>query len=257
VNCNKNIKFGRLFFELGQFDCGFLATGHYALVEKSGSRWLLKKAIDQKKDQSYVLFSLDQEILSRVFFPLGALTKNEVREIALTRNLVNAKKGESQDICFVPDGDYGNFIEAYTGKSYPRGDILDLEGKVLGSHRGLIRYTLGQRRGLGVAVNEPIYVCAKDIKSNTVTLGPENALYSKTLAANNINFIACDNIEKPLRVMVKTRYLQAERPAWVVQTAADEMFIEFDEAQRALTPGQAAVLYDGDIVVGGGIIKTA
>ena len=257
VDCNRYVKFGRLFSELKQFDCPVLATGHYAQVEKSGSRWLLKKAADPKKDQSYVLFCLNQETLSGVYFPLGGLTKNEVREIAMSRNLVNAKKEESQDICFVPDGDYGNFIESYTGKRYPEGDILNIEGKVIGIHRGIIRYTLGQRRGLGVALNEPIYVNAKDIKYNTVTLGPESSLYSKTLKADRINLVACENLEKPMKVMVKTRYLQTERPAWAVQTGADEIRLDFDEAQRALTPGQAAVFYDGDIVVGGGIIKTA
>ena len=255
VTCNRFIKFGRLFSEISFLDCGSLATGHYAQVEKSGSRFLLKKAVDAKKDQSYVLFTLNQETLARICFPLGALTKKEVREIALMRNLVNAKKEESQDICFVPDGDYGAFIETYTGKYYPHGDILDPEGNVIGVHRGIVRYTLGQRRGLGVAMNHPIYVSAKDVTSNTVTLGPESSLYSKTLRAGNINLIACENLEKPLKVNVKTRYLQAERPAWVVQTGADEIRVDFDEAQRAITPGQAAVLYDGDIVVGGGIIK--
>ena len=256
VSCNRHIKFGQLFSAIKQFDCSYLATGHYAQVEKSGNRWLLKKAVDPKKDQSYVLFCLNQETLSRVYFPLGGLTKNEVREIALARNLANTEKQESQDICFVPDGDYGNFIETYTGKRYPHGDILDTSGKVVGTHRGIVRYTLGQRRGLGVALHEPIYVNAKDIKRNTVTLGPETALYSKTLIVDNINLITGDNLEKPMKVMVKTRYLQAERPAWAVQTGMDEIRVDFDEAQRALTPGQAAVFYDGDIVVGGGIIKT-
>jgi len=257
VECNLNIKFGRLFEELPQLDCGLLATGHYAQVEKSGSRWLLKKAADPKKDQSYVLFTLSQEVLSRVHFPLGALSKSEVREIASSRKLGNAKKGESQDICFVPDGDYANFIELYTGKHYPAGNILDPEGKILGAHRGIIRYTIGQRRGLGVALNTPVYVCAKDVIRNTVTLGSEENLYSKTLTAEKINLITCENLEKPLRVMVKTRYQQTERPALVRQTGTDELYVEFDEAQRAITPGQAAVLYDGDIVVGGGIIKSA
>ena len=255
VACNRNIKFGRLLSEICHLDCGALATGHYAQVEKSGSRWLLKKAIDQKKDQSYVLFSLDQEALARVCFPLGVLTKSEVREIAVSRNLTNAGKAESQDICFVPDGDYGAFMEAFTGKRYPHGNILNQEGTVIGSHRGIVRYTLGQRRGLGVAINRPLYVCAKDAQHNTVTLGPENSLYSKTLNAYRINLIACENMEKPLRVKVKTRYLQTEKPAWAVQTGDDEIRVDFDEAQRALTPGQAAVFYDGDIVIGGGIIK--
>jgi tRNA-specific 2-thiouridylase len=257
VECNRYIKFGRLFSEAGNLDCSSFATGHYAKVEKSGSRWLLKKAVDIKKDQSYVLFCLGQETLARTCFPLGELTKNEVREIAYTRKLVNVKRKESQDICFVPNGDYGVFMEAYTGKRYPHGDILDPAGRTIGRHRGIVRYTLGQRRGLGVALNEPLYVCAKDTERNTVTLGPESSLYSKALTAGRINLIACENLEKPMKLMVKTRYLQTERPALAQQTGVDEIRVEFDEAQRAITPGQAAVLYDGDIVVGGGIIKSA
>jgi len=256
VYCNRSIKFGCLFSRAGQLGCNCLATGHYAQTGKSGSRWLLKKAADQKKDQSYVLYTLSQEILAGICFPLGNLAKSEVREIARQRGFPNADKRESQDICFVPNGDYGAFIEQYTGKQYAAGDILDISGKVIGRHRGLVRYTLGQRRGLGVAANHPVYVAAKDTARNTVTLGPESALYSKTLIAESINLIACENLEKPMRVMVKTRYLQQEKPARAVQTGPDEIRIEFEEDQRAITPGQAAVLYDGDIVVGGGIIRS-
>jgi len=255
ISCNRYIKFGRLFSQIRQNGCEIFATGHYARTEKSGDRWLLRKAADLKKDQSYVLFSLGQEILAHTRFPLGNLSKNEVREIAEARGLLNAHKKDSQDICFIPDGNYGDFMERYTGKTYPPGDILDPEGKVIGRHTGIIRYTLGQRRGLGVAVNQPVYVCAKDLAGNTVTLGPENTLYSKTLTADRINLIACGSIDKPMRVSVKTRYLQQEHPAWAEQTADDEIRVEFDEAQRAITPGQAAVLYDGDLVVGGGIIR--
>ena len=257
VDCNRYIKFGRLFSRAQHLDCELLATGHYAQIEKSGSRCLLKKAADGKKDQSYVLYTLGQETLARIRFPLGSLTKKEVREIAEGRGLANAKKQDSQDICFVPEGDYGAFMEAYTGKRYPPGDILDIDGKVIGKHRGLVRYTLGQRRGLGVAANRPVYVIAKDTARNIITLGAEGALYSKTLTAGRINLIACETMEKPMRIMVKTRYLQEEKPAWAVQTAADEIRIEFDEGQRAITPGQSAVLYDGDIVIGGGIILPA
>jgi len=267
INCNRHVKFAVPFLKTElqsamqnpaeqTHDFDFFATGHYAQTEKSGSRWLLKKAVDFKKDQSYVLFSLGQEILAISCFPLGSLTKSEVKEIAATQGIINPHKPESQDICFVPGGDYGAFIEAYTGKSYPQGDILDMNGKIIGRHKGHIRYTLGQRRGLGVAANEPVYVCAKDTKDNTITLGPETALYSKTLYADRINFIACENLEKPMKLKVKTRYLQQEHSAWAVQTGPDEICVDFDEAQRAMTPGQAAVLYDGDIVVGGGIIHS-
>ena len=255
VYCNKHVKFSPFLFAAlgGNFDC--LATGHYAQIEKSGSRFLLKKAADAKKDQSYVLFSLDQEALARSVFPLGKLSKEEVRDMAKSRRLASVNRGESQDICFIPQGDYGAFIEAYTGRHYPEGDILSLEGNIIGRHRGIIRYTLGQRRGLGVALNYPVYVYAKDTVKNTVTLGPENSLYAKSLTANRINLIACDNLEKPVKLKAKTRYLQKEYSATAFQTGPDEIRLDFDEAQRALTPGQAAVLYDGDIVIGGGIIQ--
>ena len=254
VNCNRYIKFAFPLFRADVPDFDFFATGHYAQTERSGSRWLLKKAADLKKDQSYVLFSLDQETLARARFPLGGLSKSEVREIAASRGFVNAGKEESQDICFVPGGDYGAFMEQYAGKRYDEGDILDLAGNVIGRHKGHVRYTLGQRRGLGVAANEPVYVAAKDAARNTITLGPESSLYSKALIMDRINLIACERLEKPMRVKVRTRYLQQEHSALAVQTAADEIRVDFDEGQRALTPGQAAVLYDGDIVVGGGII---
>ena len=255
IDCNRYIKFDHLLLRAQALDFDLVATGHYAQIARSGSRWLLKKAADPKKDQSYVLFCLNQETLARSCFPLGNLTKSEVREIAESRGFANAKKQDSQDICFVPDGDYGAFMEQYTGKRYPEGDILDTRGNVIGRHRGLVRYTLGQRRGLGVAVNQPVYVTAKDTASNTITLGPESALYSKTFTAENINLIACDSLPKPMKLNVKTRYLEQESPAWAVQTGPDEIRVEFDEPHRAITPGQAAVLYDGDIVVGGGTIR--
>ena len=255
INCNRNIKFAFSLFRENGLNFDIFATGHYAQTEKSGSRWLLKKAADPKKDQSYVLYSLTQEQLSLCSFPLGSLTKDEVREIARERGLLNTNSGESQDICFVPDNDYAAFMERYTGKLYPPGDILDTNGCLLGRHCGHIRYTLGQRRGLGIALNEPVYVCAKNAAANTVTLGPESALYSKALIADNINLIACEKLDKPVKLTVKTRYHQADHPALVEQTGLYEMHIIFEENQRALTPGQSAVLYDGDIVVGGGVIK--
>ena len=256
IECNRSIKFNLLLLRARQLEFDLLVTGHYARITKDpvSGRYLLLKALDEKKDQSYVLYCLTQQQLSMSLFPLGALTKNEVRKIAEEKKFINAKKGESQDICFVPDGDYGNFIEAYTGKTYPHGDIIDLEGKVIGSHKGLIRYTIGQRRGLGVAANTPIYVAAKSTQENTVTLAKEDALYSKSLCANDINLITCEDLKKPLRVMVKTRYLQAAQSAVARQIEDDKLHIEFDSPQRAITPGQAVVMYDGDIVVGGATI---
>jgi len=256
IDCNRSIKFNLLLLRTRQIDCDYLATGHYARVEQDSAsgRFLLRKAVDPKKDQSYVLYCLTQQQLERARFPLGELSKQQVRKIAEEKKLTTSAKGESQDICFVPDGDYGTFIESYTGKTWPPGDIIDLEGKIIGRHRGIIRYTIGQRRGLGVAANTPIYVAEKSVAHNTVTLGPDSSLYQKSLSAKDINLIACARIDKPLRVTVKTRYLQTEQVATAEQTGENELHIEFDSPQRAITPGQAAVLYDGDIVVGGGTI---
>jgi tRNA-specific 2-thiouridylase len=254
IDCNRYIKFEKLLHRARQLDYGRLVTGHYARIEKSGGRWLLKKARDEKKDQSYVLYCLTQAQLACSLFPLGGKTKEETRRIAAELGLLNAAKRDSQDICFVSGRDYGAFIEAWTGKRCPEGDILDLDRKTIGRHRGIVRYTLGQRRGLGVARNEPMYVAAKSAAYNTVTLGPESSLYSKTLIARDINLIALPALERPLRVKVKTRYLQREQRAVAEQTGADELRIEFDEPQRAITPGQSAVMYDGDTVIGGGVI---
>ena len=256
IDCNRRIKFNLLLLRARQIDFDYIATGHYARVwqDPASGRFLLRKAADATKDQSYVLYSLSQEQLERARFPLGELSKQQVRKIAEVKNFSNSGKGESQDICFVPDGDYGDFIEAYTGQSWPPGDIVDLEGKPLGRHRGIIRYTIGQRRGLGVAANTPVYVTAKSAADNTVTLGPDDALFSKSLDAKDINLIACADIKKPMRVMVKTRYLQEAQSALAEQTGDDSLHIEFDSPQRAITPGQAAVMYDGDIVIGGGTI---
>jgi len=256
IECNRRIKFNLLLLRARQLDFDFIVTGHYARItrDSSNGRFLLQKALDDKKDQSYVLYCLTQQQLERSRFPLGELSKQEVRKIAEERKFVNAAKGESQDICFVPDGDYGDFIEKYTGKKYPQGDIIDLDGKVIGRHKGLIRYTIGQRRGLGVAANTPVYVVSKSTADNTVTLAPDSALFSKSLIVKDINLIACSEIKKPLRVTLKTRYLQAAQSAVAEQTGEDCLHIEFDNPQRAVTSGQAAVMYDGDIVVGGGTI---
>ena len=256
IECNRHIKFNSLLLRARQLDFDILVTGHYARITKDpvSGRFLLRKGLDEKKDQSYVLYCLTQQQLERTSFPLGELSKDEVRRIAEDKKFINAAKGESQDICFVPDGDYGSFIEEYTGKTYPGGDIIDMEGKIIGRHKGLIRYTIGQRRGLGVAANTPVYVAAKSTAANTVTLGPDSALFKKSLNAKDINLIACEDIKKPMRVMVKTRYLQKAQSATAEQTSDNNLLIEFDLPQRAITPGQAMVMYDGDIVVGGGTI---
>jgi tRNA-specific 2-thiouridylase len=254
IECNRSIKFNTLLVRAAELQAAYMATGHYARVEKSGGRFLLKKGHDARKDQSYVLYTMTQEQLSRALFPLGDLTKEEVRAIARENNFINAHKRESQDICFVPDGDYGRFIEEWTGEKTRAGAILDLAGNKIGEHRGFIRYTIGQRRGLGVSAREPYYVCAKSPEHNTISAGPERALYASALSAGDLNLIACDAINAPLRVMAKTRYRQEAVRATVEQTGPDTLRVEFDEPQRAITRGQALVLYVDDLVLGGGTI---
>lgn len=254
IDCNRYMKFERLMHKAKSLEMDYLATGHYARIEKQGDRFVLKKAIDAHKDQSYVLYSLTPEQLQHTLFPLGSLTKPEVREIAAQNGFANAKKHDSQDICFVPDGDYYSFIEQYTGKTYSEGDFVDLQGNRLGTHKGIIRYTIGQRRGLGLALPASMYVVEKDVAGNRVFLGFNEDLFSKEVQVRDINLTACDRLEQPERLSVKIRYNQTEQPATVVQTDETRLKIVFDEPQRAVTKGQAAVLYDGDTVVGGGTI---
>lgn len=255
IVCNKYIKFGAMLDYALNVGMDYIATGHYARIEKnSDGRLLLRKAKDLSKDQTYVLYSLTQEQLSHVIFPLGELSKSEVREIAEANGFVNAHKQDSQDICFVPDGDYASFIEKYTGKTFPCGSFVDLNGNVLGEHKGIIRYTVGQRKGLGIALGKPAFVCAKNIEENTVVLGDNSDLFSSVLTAHDVNLISCDSIDEPMRVAAKVRYNQKEQPATVVGIGDGKIRVEFDEPQRAISKGQSVVLYDGDIVVGGGII---
>ena len=233
-----------------------IATGHYARVDRDAAtgRWQLKKALDEGKDQSYVLYMLTQEQLSHLVLPLGERHKSEIRAIAQEQGFINARKHDSQDICFVPDGDYAAFLERWAGKSYPAGDILDLEGKVLGRHRGAVRYTIGQRRGLDLPMGERIYVCGKDMERNTVTVGPESALYSRALLAGRMNWLSIPEPSGPIRVTARTRYHQTETPATAYPLPEGRMKLVFDEPKRAVTAGQAVVLYDGELVIGGGTI---
>lgn len=257
IDCNRYLKFDKLHTRAKELGYDYVVTGHYAQIEYDAlsGRYLLKKAADSNKDQSYVLYSMTQEQLSHTLFPLGGMTKDEVRSIAQEQGFVNAKKHDSQDICFVQSGSYADFIEEQTGKSFPDGDFIDCKGNILGRHRGIIRYTIGQRKGLGLSFPEPMYVCAVNTDDNTVILGRENELYSKTLTAKNINLISLPCIDRPMRLKAKIRYRQPEQWATVTQTDHDTLHIEFDEPQRAITKGQATVLYDGDTVVGGGIIQ--
>lgn len=256
IDCNRYMKFGRLFERACELGYPNVATGHYAQIEydKASGRYLLKKARDQKKDQTYVLYNMTQEMLAHTFFPLGELTKDEVRKIAEANNFVNAKKAESQDICFVKDQNYSEFIEFFTGKAYPPGDFIDMQGRVLGRHNGIIRYTIGQRKGLGISFGEPMYVYSKDAIKNTVTLAKDSELYSSELTVGDINLIMRDRIDGELKLLVKARYNQEAQPAFVSQPSEDTLKIVFENPQRAIAKGQAAVLYDGDYVFGGGTI---
>lgn len=256
VDCNRYIKFEKLINRAEELDYDYVITGHYATVEydKSSGRFLLKKAKDISKDQSYVLYSLTQRQLSRTVLPLGDYTKEKVRKIADELGFVNAKKQDSQDICFVPNGDYAEFIERYTGKTYPCGDFVDKSGNILGKHKGIIRYTVGQRKGLGLALPKPMYVKEKLLAENKVVLCYNDELFSKELYATDINLISCEKIEKQMRVKARVRYNQAEKSATVEQLDDNTLHIVFDEPQRAISKGQAVVMYDGDYVVGGGTI---
>ncbi len=256
VTCNRTMKFGRLLREADANGCEEIATGHYARILKdaNGSP-LLSRAKDKSKDQTYVLWQLRRDQLSRVRFPLGDLTKAEVREIAEANGFCNAQRSDSQDICFIPDGDYVSFIERYTNASFPAGDFIDVSGTCLGRHNGAVRYTIGQRKGLGIAFGKPTYVIAKDATRNTVTLGSNEELFRRDLTARDINLIATNEIGAPLRVEAKIRYSAQAAPATVEQTSPTTLSLRFDEPQRAITPGQSVVLYDGDTVIGGGIIE--
>lgn len=258
IECNRHLKFDHLLRRAMELGCEYVATGHYAQIKQDPDtgRYLLYKAADLSKDQSYVLYALTQEQLAHTLFPLGGMSKSEAREIAESQGFINARKHDSQDICFVPDGDYVAFMERYTGKSYEPGDFLDLNGNVVGRHQGAVRYTLGQRKGLGIALGAPVYVCAKDMEHNTVTVGPNEALYSTTLIAKDWNWFPFPALESPIRVEAKARYNQQPQPATVYPEADGAARVVFDAPQRALTPGQAVVLYDGDLVVGGGTITT-
>ena len=257
VACNRYVKFGALLDEARALGAEALATGHYAQIryDAGSGRFLLQKAAHPEKDQSYVLYSLTQAQLAASRFPLGHLSKAEIREIALSQGLVNARKRESQDICFVPDGDYAAFIRRHTGKDYPAGAFVDQSGQVLGTHTRNIGYTVGQRRGLGVSSNQGrLYVKEVRPTENTVVLCDNQALFSKTLTANDLNLIALPRLGAPRRLQAKVRYRHTEQPCLVEQTGEDSIRVTFDQPQRAITPGQAVVLYDGDIVVGGATI---
>lgn len=256
IDCNRYLKFDHLLNRARELGCDYIATGHYVQRwQDENGRWGLRKNDDPGKDQSYVLYSLTQDQLAHTLFPLGGMHKDAVRAIAEEQGLCNARKHDSQDICFVPDGDYAAFVERHTGCPCPPGDILDEAGRVVGRHRGYIRYTVGQRRGLGIAAPQPLYVRGVCPARNTVTVAGAGALYTDTVHARELNWIACDALgERPVRLLAKLRYRQPARRATAWQTGPDTLRVRFDEPQRAPAPGQALVLYDGGTVVGGGVL---
>lgn len=259
IDCNRHVKFAALQQRRRDLGYDFVATGHYARIafnERTG-RYELKRGIDTNKDQSYVLFHLDQDTLSHMLFPLGDMTKTEVRELAATQGFANAGKAESQDICFVPDGNYASFIERRTGTSFEPGNIVNREGRVLGQHSGLIHYTIGQRKGIGVAAPEPLYVFAKDAGRNELVVDTDANTLCSSIDVGDVNFIALDSIPAPQLFTVKAHYRQSARQAIVEQIDDNRIRITLDELQRACAPGQAAVVYDGDTVVCGGTIVSS
>lgn len=256
IDCNRYVKFDALLRRAGDVGCWRIATGHYSRIEydNPSGRILLKAALDERKDQSYVLYAMTQQQLARVKFPLGELSKRQVRELAAKASLRSADKPDSQDICFVPDGDYAAFIRRASGFSPKEGAFLDTDGRKIGTHRGLIHYTIGQRRGLGFAFAQPHYVCAKDAVRNTVTVGTKDTLYSRRLTAADCNWIAVGQLTAPMRVQAKIRYGHQAQPATLFPDEENRVVVEFDAPQRAIAPGQATVWYNGDVVIGGGTI---
>lgn len=254
IDCNRYMKFDKLYERARLLGCDKIATGHYARIEFDGEKYMLKKARDESKDQSYVLYMLTQEQLAHTLFPLVELIKSETRAIAEASKLTNAQKPDSQDICFVPDGDYAAAIERLTGKTSAPGNFIDTDGNVLGTHRGITHYTIGQHRGVGLALPERRYVCKIDAGSGTVTLGSGTELYSREVLVHDFNWISGEAPSGPIRCSAKIRYRQPEQAANVEPLSENEALIRFDTPQRAVTPGQSAVLYDDDTVLGGGII---
>ena len=256
IFCNRYIKFDKMLRRALELGFDGIATGHYAKIDRdeNSGRILLMRPADGRKDQTYVLYSMTQYQLEHTIFPLFGLSKTEIRALAEENGLVNARKPDSQDICFVPDGDYAGFISRYTGKDFPEGDFLDTDGNVIGRHGGIHRYTIGQRKGLGVTFGKPVFVCDKDAEKNTVTLGDSESLMKASVEADDVNLISVPDIAEPMRITAKTRYNMADAPGILERVGDSRIRVTFDSPQRAPAKGQALVIYDGDIVVGGGTI---
>ena len=255
IDCNRYLKFEKLYQRARELDFDYVVTGHYARIEydENSGKYLLKKSADEKKDQTYMLYTMTQEQLKHTLFPLGALTKPEVREIADANGFRNAKKADSQDICFVQSGSYTDFIRQYTGRDYPGGSFVDKYGNEIGRHKGIINYTVGQRKGLGISAAQPLYVCGINREKNTVTLGTQSEIYTDSARLDSFTLISGEDLSGEIRCKARVRYHAAEQWAVVSPTEGGAL-IKFDRPQRAVTPGQAAVLYDGDTVLGGGVI---
>lgn len=256
IACNRYVKFEAMLKKAVSMGIDYVATGHYAIIEydEELKRYLLKKSVTEKKDQTYVLYNLNQHQLSRILMPIGSYTKEEVREIAKKLGLYVASKPDSQEICFVEDNDYAKFIKENTDKEIKPGHFVDTKGNILGKHKGIIHYTVGQRKGLGIAFGKPMYVVGIDVKNNNVILGEGHEIYSDSLIADDLNYIVIDKLEKPMEVKAKIRYSAKEADAIIYPVYDDKVKVVFKEPQRAITPGQSVVFYSGDKVVGGGTI---
>ncbi len=259
IACNKYIKSGDFYEKAKQIGCDYIATGHYAKIEfdENLNRYILKKSVTEEKDQTYALYNMDQEDLAHTLMPLGYYTKDKIRELAKEVGLIVANKPDSQEICFVKDNDYGKYVKEHSNKKIKEGYFIDKEGKILGKHKGIINYTIGQRKGLGIAFGKPMYVTDILVEKNAVVLGEHEEVFAKELIASNVNFIPFDELKDSIRVKAKIRYSAPAKEATVYKEKDGQIRIVFDEAQRAITPGQSVVMYDmkNEIVIGGGIIE--
>lgn len=256
IACNKYVKFDALLKKAEALGAQYVATGHYARIlhDENLNRYLIKKSATASKDQTYVLYNLAQSQLEHILMPLGDYTKEETRKIAAKLNMDVADKPDSQEICFVENNDYGKFLEQKRGGCIKPGTFLDMDGNVLGTHKGIVHYTVGQRKGLGIALGKPMFVVNIIPEKNQVILGEEKEVFKKELIAINMNYMPFDRLENPMRVQAKIRYSAKESNAWAVSIGEDKVKLVFDEAQRAITPGQAVVLYQDDYLIGGGVI---
>ncbi len=257
IECNKYMKFGAMYEKAKEIGCEYIATGHYAKTEYSEKyqRYVLKKSNNKAKDQSYVLYSMPKELLGRVLFPLGNFeTKEQVRKLAKTSDLKTANKPDSEDICFIPDGNYKKFLENNSDLKPEKGNIVDLKGEILGEHNGLYNYTIGQRKGLGIAYKEPLFVIGFDSSKNELIVGTQEETFKKEMYVNEINLLLIDELKEPMRVAVKTRYSSKEDMATIELVEDDLIKVIFDNPAQRITPGQSAVFYIDDIVLGGGKI---